>query len=73
METEEAFGISLPDDNVSKVVTAGDLHDLVCRCLSATEHTSCLTAVAFYRVRKLLISVTGASAVRFGPKQICRH
>ena len=68
METEQAFGISLPDDNVSKVVTAGDLHDLVCRCLSATEHTSCLTAVAFYRVRKLLISVTGAARSEIRPK-----
>ena len=61
METEEAFAISLADEDVSKVITAGDLLDLVCRCLSATKQTSCLTAVAFYTVRRLLISETGAA------------
>ena len=69
IEIEAAFGISLHDEDVSQVVTVGQLYESVCCSLSATDRLSCcLSAAAFYRVRQLLISVTGAERSHVRPR-----
>jgi len=59
LEAEEAFKISLADDDMSRIVTAGDLHDAILRRLPEPKRTVCLTAIAFYGIRQTLIAVTG--------------
>jgi len=60
MEVEEAFAITIADDEASAVRTVGDLHDLVLGKLSADPRSHrCASAAAFYRLRR-------AQVARFG-------
>ncbi len=59
LEAEEAFKISLADDDASRIVTAGDLHEAILRGLPEPRRTVCLTAAAFYGIRRTLVAVTG--------------
>ncbi len=54
MEIEEAFDISIPDDRASRMRTVGDLYELILEMTADTtlESNTCLTAAAFYELRR---------------------
>ena len=48
MEIEDSFSIEIPDDEVSRMVTVGDLHEyILANTKWASNPTVCLSAVAF--------------------------
>ena len=59
LETEEAFGISLPDEAMAESVTVGQFFDAILRALPHPEKKFCLSAVAFYRLHRPILTVTG--------------
>ncbi len=69
MEIEEAFDISIPDDRASRMLTVGDVYDFVIEKTADSTITSstCLTAMAFYELRRQLRSF-GLAESGFRPK-----
>jgi hypothetical protein len=57
LRIEEEFSIDLPDDEVARVRTVGDLYGVVLSKLKTTP--DCLSSRAFYRTRKALVEVLG--------------
>jgi acyl carrier protein len=58
MNCEDAFDIRIPDNEVEKVRTAGNLHSLVMRLLSQRQGApACPSSQVFYRLRKALIGI----------------
>lgn len=59
MSTEDAFQIHISDDEANKVVSVGDLYNLVLAKIEVQEHNRkrCLTSAAFYRIRRALCEV----------------
>src|SRR5262249_10836385 len=55
METEERFGVQLPDEDCSRVRSVADLANLVVSRLDGTG-SSCRTSQTFYRVRRALVA-----------------
>lgn len=54
METEEHFGVHLPDEECAQVRTVADLASLVASKLHPVT-SSCQTSQTFYRVRRALV------------------
>lgn len=52
---EDAFGISITDEEASHTATVGQLHALVMSKLGPAETPVCLTSAAFYRTRRALM------------------
>jgi len=69
LEIEEAFDISIPDDRASRMQTVGDVYDFILEKTadSTLASRTCLTAVAFYELRRQLRSL-GLAESRFRPK-----
>jgi hypothetical protein len=57
MNCEEAFGISIPDNPASKIVTVGDLYDLILKLTAdRAEGPTRTSTSAFYRLRQGLVA-----------------
>ena len=56
LRTEETFGISLSDEEVSLVQTPRQLTDLVMKHLAAEPSGVCASQVAFHRLRRTLVA-----------------
>ena len=69
MEIEEAFDISIPEDRASRMLTVGDVYDFIIEKTAESTPTSstCLTAMAFYELRRQLRSL-GLAESGFRPK-----
>lgn len=69
LETEEAFDISIPDDRASRMLTVCDVYDFIIEKTADSTLTSgtCLTAIAFYELRRQLRSF-GLADSGFRPK-----
>ena len=69
MEIEEAFDISIPDDRASEMLIVGDLYEFLLEKTadSTLKSSTCLTAVAFYDLRRQLRSL-GLSHLEIRPK-----
>jgi len=53
MEIEEAFDISMPDDEAASMATVGDVFDyIVTKTNVPTQSSVCLSAIAFYSLRR---------------------
>ncbi len=59
LQVEEAFSISITDAEASQVRTVGDMHDLVMKKIPQVDREQCLTAKAFYCLRRGLMQMTG--------------
>lgn len=59
MEIEEAFDISIPDDRASKMLTVGDVYELILEKTadSTLKSNTCLSAAAFYDLRRHMRSL----------------
>ncbi|HZV00747.1 MAG TPA: acyl carrier protein [Planctomycetota bacterium] len=66
LEVERAFGVTLDERACANVVTVGDLCELVLASVPPAKHERCLTALAFWRLRRALVAAFGSkrSAVR---------
>ncbi|MGJ5813348.1 hypothetical protein [Paludibaculum fermentans] len=69
---EDAFQISIADEEASGVVTVGDLHALVLAKLKGPDTKRCLTSAAFYRVRRGLVEVLGVDRRSIRPATLLR-
>ncbi len=69
MEIEEAFDISIPDDRASKMLTVGDVYEFILEKTadSTLKSDTCLSAAAFYELRKHVRSL-GLSDSKIRPK-----
>lgn len=70
MEIEECFDIRIPDAEASEVRTVGDAHELILRRLGVPASagcTGCVTAKAFYRLRRALVELVGARRGAIAP------
>ncbi len=65
---EVVFGVTFSNAEPAQCETVGMLHELLAAKLDASEdrRPACFTAVTFYRLRRALHAVTGASGI--GPK-----
>lgn len=52
LRAEETFGVSLPEQEVCRVSTPGQLIDLVCTKLKTTDARTCRSQRAFYLLRR---------------------
>ena len=61
MDVEDAFGIQIADEEASKIVTVGELYETILGKLKQARSEECMTAKMFYRLRRGLSALTGAS------------
>jgi acyl carrier protein len=57
LEVENAFGFSVPDEDVAGLDTVGKLHDYVLAHRFCSKQDVCLTSMTFYKLRRGLMSV----------------
>ena len=70
MEVEDAFGISIPNEDAEKIITVGQLYHFVVANLPAQETKRCLSAAAFYRFRLALTDQFGADRKAVRPSTL---
>lgn len=56
---EDKFQIHIPDEEVSRIATVGELHRLILSKLESSRSNPCLTSIAFYRTRRGFIDTFG--------------
>jgi acyl carrier protein len=61
MEVEDTFGFSIPDEDAAALDTVGRLYDYILAHRFEGKQEGCLTSVAFYRLRRALMSVCGTA------------
>ena len=59
MEVEETFGFAIPDEDIVSLDTVGKLYDYILAHRFEGRQQGCLTSVAFYKLRRALMSVCG--------------
>ncbi len=64
---EDAFGVSFDDDAFVNVVTIGDLVNVVKAVVPPARHERCLTALAFWRLRRALVDTLGVERAAVRP------
>ena len=60
LDVEQAFGISISDEDAMRTRTVGDLYELIVRSMdvdSPQQRQVCLTSATFYRIRRALRAV----------------
>ncbi len=55
---EKRLGIALPNHQLEKVITVGDLQNVVWRNITIKEGAKCKSQIVFHRLRKHIISTT---------------
>lgn len=65
MEIEEAFSITIPDEEAARMVTVGDVFDyIVARTSIPRDNSICLTAVTFYSLRRAATTLGAPQRLR---------
>jgi acyl carrier protein len=65
MEIEEAFSITIPDDEASRMVTVGDVFDyIVAKTNVPKQPAVCLSAIAFYSIRRAVMTLGATKRLR---------
>ncbi len=59
MEFEEAFGVELKDEEVTRIVTPRAVIDLIFSKLKTAGESICRSQRAFYTIRRVLITAFG--------------
>lgn len=62
---EKKLGITLPNNELEKVVTVGDLHNIVLKNLTIKDGAKCKSQMVFYRLRRHLATTTDLSGQHF--------
>ncbi|MDX2238537.1 MAG: hypothetical protein NW203_13325 [Hyphomonadaceae bacterium] len=68
VDIESAFGLRLSDEEAALVRTMGDLHTLLMRRIGPSEGETCLTTMAFLRLRRALSPI--APNIRLRPSTL---
>src|SRR5688572_811019 len=69
MEVEDKFAVSIRDDEASKIVTVGDLENLVIARINARQLNTCPTLSAFLRIRSDIRQLIPDASARIRPRQ----
>ena len=65
MEIEEAFSITIPDDEASRLITVGDVFDYLIAHTSVPKQSAvCLSAMAFYSIRRAAMTLGATKRLR---------
>jgi hypothetical protein len=67
LAVEDGFQIHIEDAEAGRVVTVGDLYQLVVSKLSSGTSKRCLTSAVFYRTRRRIVSVLGVDRREIRP------
>jgi len=67
MKVEETFDITIDDAEAEKLLTPGQLIELVMAKVGRTDHAACLTQRAFHRLRAALIKRLGLQRRQIRP------
>ncbi|MHB1457422.1 MAG: hypothetical protein ACYC0V_10965 [Armatimonadota bacterium] len=67
VEAEETFGISIPDEDASELVTVGLMHDYIMRKVEMAGKRTCISSKVFYTLRRGLMELTGIERRRITP------
>ncbi|MEN6459348.1 MAG: hypothetical protein ABFC63_10505 [Thermoguttaceae bacterium] len=57
LDVEDTFGFSIADEDTASLTTVGKLYDYVLAHRFREKQDACLTSIAFYKVRRALMSV----------------
>jgi hypothetical protein len=57
LAVEDAFGFSIPDEDVAKLDTMGKLYEDILAHRFQSENQGCLTSIVFYRLRRAMMAV----------------
>lgn len=69
LEIEQAFEISIPDQEAERIRTVGELTEYVWRKVGPPQNEdACPTSRAFFQLRRALIPLTGASRRNIRPR-----
>jgi len=66
-ELQQSFWVEFSESDIREVKTAGDLFDMVIRQMGGFDSPRCLTSLAFYRLRRSLIEVSGVDRQSIRP------
>lgn len=77
LAVEDSFRVQLPDEDVGRVATVGDLHELVVSRLELgsvvrRDSARCLAGPAFYRVRRAIAQTMGTGLRTIRPSTTLR-
>lgn len=67
LAVEETFGIEIPDEEASHLVTVGDLHKLIVSKLAGESPGVCVTLISFQRFRRAIQNVCDVSRSEVTP------
>jgi hypothetical protein len=73
MGIEEAFDITIPDEEAEKIRTMGQLYDFVFARVARGQAQVCVTSAAFYRLRRALEVVCRVPRERVRPRARLEH
>lgn len=59
MEVEKTFDIQVPDSEAKSIKTVGDFYNSVWDKIKDKENKKCMSAMVYYRFRKLIVSKIG--------------
>ena len=67
MDIEDAFSITIPDDEASRMGTVGDVFDYIVAHTSVPRQSAvCLSAIAFYAIRRAAMTLGTTKRLRPG-------
>jgi acyl carrier protein len=67
MAIEETFDITIPNEQAEKIVTVGDAYRYILSRVKLDDSSPCLTASAFYRIRRALVDTVGVGREQVRP------
>ena len=67
MDVEDTFGVSLPEEVLGEVRTAGDLYDVMRERVVVDQEATCVSAAVFYRLRRELCGALGVERAQIRP------
>ena len=69
-EIQNSFWVEFTSDDLINAVTVGDLFDCVMRRAEPLSSSACLSTVAFYRIRRSLVALSGADRKAIDRKSV---
>ena len=70
IEVEKSFGISILNEDASKIITVGQLYEYVVANLPTEESSRCVSATAFLQFRRALIDQFGVNRREIRPSTL---
>lgn len=68
IEIEDCFGITIPDEDAEKLDTVSDCFEYVRQRVPVSNSTDCLSAKAYYRLRRALVNLLKCDRTAIRPE-----